>query len=71
MRTTLAGHPRFFAWVGLSLVLVALILLASLGRELQVSQYLGLAAVAVVTAGISVALVFDDERDPHAKGTDS
>ena len=71
MRAALAGHPRILGWLALSLLLIALTLVASLGRELQVPQYLGLAVVAIVTAAISVALVFNDERDPNAKGTDT
>ena len=63
MRRRLAAHPRLAAWVVLSTVLIALILLTSAGRELNAAQYLGLAAVALVTAAIAVALVFVDGTD--------
>jgi hypothetical protein len=49
--------------VVLSAVLVALILVTSVGRELNAAQVLGLAAVALVTAAIAVALVFVDGTD--------
>ena len=63
VRRRLVAHPRLVAWVVLSTVLIALILLASAGRELNAAQYLGLAAVALVTAAIGVALVFVDGAD--------
>ncbi len=63
VRRRLAAHLRLVAWVVLSSVLIALIFLTSVGRELNAAQYLGLAAVALVTAAVAVALVFVDGTD--------
>lgn len=61
-------HPRLVAWAAMSAVFVALVLVVSLGRELDVWQYLGLSAVAIAIAGLSVALTFSRSDDPEFDG---
>ena len=58
-------RPRLIAWAVLSTVFVALVLIVSLGRELDVWQYVGLSAVAVAIAGLSVALTYSRSDDPE------
>ena len=60
-----ARRPRLIAWAVLSTVFVALVLIVSLGRELDVWQYVGLSAVAVAIAGLSVALTYSRSDDPE------
>ncbi|MCY3912813.1 MAG: hypothetical protein OXG43_06135 [Chloroflexi bacterium] len=61
-------HPRLAAWAAMSAVFIALILIVSLGRELDVWQYVGLSAVAIAIAGLSVALTFSRSDDPEFDG---
>ena len=60
-----ARRPRLIAWAVLSAIFVALVLIVSLGRELDVWQYVGLSAVAVAIAGLSVALTYSRSDDPE------
>ncbi len=55
-----ARHRRLTAWAVLAVVFIGLVLIVTLGRQLDVWQYVGLSVVAVVVAGLSVALTFDD-----------
>ena len=64
----LSRRPRLAAWAALSAVFVALVLIVSLGRELDAWQYIGLSAVAVAIAGLSVALTFSRSDDPEFDG---
>ena len=51
-------RPAVVAFLVLATVLLALVFLVSAGRALGVLQYLGLAAVAVVTAAFAVGLMY-------------
>ena len=64
----MSRRPRLAAWAVLSAVFVALVLIVSLGRELDAWQYIGLSAVAVAIAGLSVALTFSRSDDPEFDG---
>ena len=68
LRSHLTRRPRLSAWAALSVVFVALILIVSLGRELDVWQYAGLSAVSVAIAGLCVALTFTRSDDPEFDG---
>ena len=51
-------RPAVVAFLVLATVLIALVFLVSAGRALGVLQYLGLVAVAVVTAAFAVGLMY-------------
>ncbi len=59
MPTVLRTYPRVAAWVGLTVAFVVLILVATLGRDLTVPQYVGLALVGTAVAGIAAGLAID------------
>ena len=64
----MSRYPRLVAWATMSAIFVALVLVVSLGRELDAWQYLGLSAVAIAVAGLSVALTFSRSDDPEFDG---
>ena len=63
LRAHVDRHPRLVGWFVLATVFVAVVLVVSLGRELDGWQYVGLSVVAIVVAGLSVALAFGGESD--------
>jgi len=61
-------RPAVIAFLSLAAVLIALVFTVSAGRALGPVQYLGLVAVAVVTAAFAVWLMYADHEsdDPGA-----
>ncbi len=57
-RLTFFRRPAVIAFLVLAAVLTALVFMVSLGRALDVAQYAGLVAVAVVTAAFAVGLMY-------------
>ena len=55
-----ARHPRLTAWVVLATISIGVMIIVSLGRDLDAWQYIGLSFLAVVFAGVCVALTFAD-----------
>ena len=56
----LRDHPAIVSFLVLSLVLIGLVLLVSMGRALGLIQYLGLMAVSIATAAFAVVLMGED-----------
>ena len=61
-RLTLLRRPAVVAFLVLAAVLTTLVFLVSAGRALGAAQYLGLAAVAMVTAAVAVGLMYADQE---------
>lgn len=59
-RFTRVRRPAVVAFLALAAVLTALVFLVSAGRALGIAQYLGLVAVAVATAALTVWLMYAD-----------
>lgn len=55
-------RPAVIAFLSLAAVLIALVFMVSAGRALGPVQYLGLVAVAMVTAAFAVWLMFADQE---------
>lgn len=56
-------HPRFAAWIVLSVGMVALLLIEASDAGLQALQWVALIAVTVLVAGLCVWIV--SWEDPH------
>ena len=67
-RLTLLLRPAVIAFLVLAAVLTALVFVVSAGRALDVAQYAGLVAVAVVTAAFAVGLMYAESGsgDPES-----
>ena len=67
LRACVDRHPLIVGWIVLAAVFVAVVLVVSLGRELDVWQYVGLSVVAVVLAGLSVSLAFGADSESETE----
>ena len=67
-RNALARHPKLYAWIGLSIAMVLVIFITSLGARPGLLQVLFLALVGVLLAGITIALIDWGDRDGSANG---
>ncbi len=66
-RRLTARHPRLYAWAALSVAMVAVILLTSLGARPDLTQLLILALVGVLVSGVTVKLIYwENEGDQSA-----
>ncbi len=70
MPKAMRTHPRLAAWLGLTVVFVVLILVATLGRDLTALQYVGLALVGTAVAGIAAGLTIDGTDQPVESARD-
>lgn len=67
-RFALILRPAVVAFLVLAAVLIALVFMVSAGRALGLVQYLGLVAVAVVTAAFAVGLMYADDGSGDTDG---
>lgn len=68
-RRLTARHAKLYSWAALSLAMVAVILITSLGARPDVTQLLFLSLVGVVVSGVTV-LLLNWERGGERAGTD-
>ena len=68
-RRLTARHARLYAWAALSVLMVAVILVTSLGAQPDLPQLLFLALVGIVVSGVTVALIYWEQEDDRV-GTD-
>lgn len=71
-RNALGRHPKLYAWIGLSIAMVLVILVTSLGARPGPLQMLFLALVGVLLASITITLIDWDDRggSAHEDGAD-
>jgi len=67
-REASARRKRFYAWIGLSIVMVLVVLVTSLGARPGPLQLLFLAAVGMLMAGVTVLLV--DSESGSGRGSE-
>jgi hypothetical protein len=68
-RRLTARHAKLYSWAALSLAMVAVIVITSLGARPDVTQLLFLALVGVVVSGVAV-LLLNWEHGGERAGTD-
>ena len=68
-RRLTAKHSKLYAWAALSLAMVVVILVTSLGARPDLTQLLFLALIGVIVSGLTVLLLnWEHESDRSATG---
>ncbi|MCY4109842.1 MAG: hypothetical protein OXG11_12550 [Chloroflexi bacterium] len=65
-RNALGRHPKLYAWIGLCVAMVLVILITSLGARPGPLQMLFLALVGVLLASITITLIDWDDHGSSA-----
>ena len=66
-RARLGRHPKLYAWLSLSVAMVLVIIITSLGGRPSLVQMLFLAVVGILLAGVTVALIEWEDRTSEDK----